>query len=106
MSINTLGEQYARTSQRVAISTATTTVVSATGTKGLATLRVLGGTLGAVTIYDNGAGSGTVIVPTVTPVSGAILLENVPFNTGLTVVTASAMVIVGTISTTSSSSTA
>ncbi len=98
MAINSLGEQFARTATRVAISTATTTVIGATGTRGLATLRVVGGTMGNVTIYDNGAASGTVIMPTAQPVSGAVLLENVPFDTGLTVVTAAATVIVGTVS--------
>ena len=105
MGINQLGEQFARTATPVKISTATTTIVSATGTRGIATLRVLGGTMGNVTIYDNGAASGTTIVPTVTPVSGAVLIENMPFNNGLTVVTAAATVIVGTYSTTSEHST-
>jgi hypothetical protein len=105
MAINQLGEQYASKATRVAINTATTTVVSATGTRGVATLRVVGGTLGAVTVYNNGAASGTVIIPTVTPLSGAVLMENVPFDNGLTVVTASAMVVVGTVSVASNNST-
>jgi hypothetical protein len=106
MAINSLGSQYNRKATRIAISTATTTVVSATGTRGLVTLRVAGGTLGNVTVYDNGAASGTVILPTATPVSGALLLENVPFDTGLTVVTAAATVLTGLVSTVKDHSTA
>lgn len=106
MSINQLGGQYNRKATPVAISTATTTVVSATGTRGLITLRVAGGTLGNVTVYDNGAASGTVLLPTVTPLSGVLLLENVPFNTGLTVVTAAATVITGLVTTVPAHSTA
>ena len=106
MGINQLGEQYASTASRIAISTATTTVVSATGTRGLATVRIAGGTLGNITVYNNGEASGEVILPTCTPLSGAVLLENVPFNNGLTIVTASAMVVVGTYSVVSDKSTA
>lgn len=105
MAINSLGNQFARTANRVAISTATTTVVAAAGKRGLATLRVVGGTMGNVTIYESGSASGTVIMPTATPVSGAVLLEDVPFNDGLTIVTAAATVILGTVSLVSDHST-
>lgn len=84
-----------RVEQRFAyasISTATTTVVK-NGAGFLHKLFVPGGTLGAVTVYDNTASSGTVIVPTVTPVAGGVLIEDVEFATGLTIVTAAATVI-------------
>lgn len=76
-----------------AINTAATTTVK-NGPGYVGTIRVLGGTLGAVTVYDNTAGSGTVLVPTVTPIQGGVLLEDVVFNVGLTIVTAAATVIV------------
>jgi hypothetical protein len=75
------------------ITSATTTQVKG-GVGFLYNLRVVGGTLGAVTVYDNTAGSGTPIVPTVTPLQGQLLVENVSFNTGLTIVTAAATIIV------------
>ena len=78
----------------IAISTATTTTVKS-GAGYLNCIRVIGGTLGNVTIYDNTAGSGTVLCPTVTPVQNGVLLENITFSTGLTVVTAAATVITG-----------
>ena len=77
-----------------AISTATTTTVKS-GAGFIYKIRVIGGTLGNVTIYDNTAASGTVLLPTVTPVQDGVLLENVSFATGLTIVTAAATIIVG-----------
>lgn len=77
-----------------AISTATTTTVKS-GSGFVYNIRVIGGTLGNVTIYDNTAASGTVLLPTVTPVANGVLLENVSFSTGLTIVTAAATVIIG-----------
>lgn len=77
-----------------AISTATTTTVIS-GSGYVNRIRVVGGTLGNVTIYDNTAASGTVLLPTATPVQDGILLENITFDTGLTIVTAAATVIVG-----------
>lgn len=77
------------------ITTATTTILSATSTSGIAYLYVQGGTLGNVTVYDNGAASGTILVPTVTAFNGQTLLYMVPFYTGLTVVTAAATIITG-----------
>ena len=76
------------------ITTAATTTVK-TGAGFIYNLIVLGGTLGNVTAYDNTAGSGTVIVPTVTPVANGILISNVSFSTGLTIVTAAATIITG-----------
>lgn len=71
------------------ISTATTTTIK-TGAGTIRQIRVIGGTLGNVTAYDNTAGSGTLLVPTVTPAAGQILLEDAAFTTGLTIVTAAA----------------
>jgi phage-related protein len=75
-----------------AVSTATTTTVKS-GAGFINIIRVIGGTLGSVTIYDNTAASGTVLLPTVTPVANGVLLEGVSFGTGLTIVTAAATVI-------------
>jgi hypothetical protein len=77
------------------INSATTTVIKS-GAGYIDEIRVVGGTLGNITIYDNTAASGTVLMPAATPVSGAVLLKNVPFSTGLTIVTAAATVVVGT----------
>ena len=76
------------------ISSATTTTVRS-GSGFIYNIRVIGGTLGAVTVYDNIAASGTVLCPTVTPVQNGILIENCTFGTGLTIVTAAATVITG-----------
>lgn len=76
-----------------AISTATTTIVKSSPGR-IGCIRVVGGTLGNVTVYDNTAGSGTVIIPTLTPNSKEqVLIENAIFNTGLTIVTAAATII-------------
>lgn len=75
------------------ISTATTTTIK-TSAGHINNIRVLGGTMGNVTIYDNTAGSGTVMVPAVTPAAGQVLLEDVDFSTGLTIVTAAATILV------------
>lgn len=79
------------------ITTAATTVVSTqTGiTAGHVFLYVQGGTLGAVTVYDNTAASGTILTPMVTAFAGQWLCFDVPFRTGLTVVTAAATIITG-----------
>jgi hypothetical protein len=58
---------------------------------------LLGGTAGAITAYDNTAGSGTAIWPTTTlsTVSPPVSLEfNCTFSTGLTIVTGTAMIVV------------
>lgn len=78
----------------LAISTATTTVVKS-GPGFLHQIRVIGGTMGAITIYDNTAASGTQIVPTITPTAQGLLLEDVLFTTGLTIVTAAATIMTG-----------
>lgn len=76
------------------ISTATTTTVLS-GSGYVDEIICIGGTLGNVTIYDNTAASGTILLPTVTPVAGGVLLKHVTFSTGLTIVTAAATVIAG-----------
>ena len=76
------------------ITTATTTTVKS-GQGFIYNLLVVGGTLGTVTVYDNTAASGTIIVPAVTPVANGILISNVSFYTGFTIVTAAATIITG-----------
>lgn len=76
----------------VAISTATTTLVKV-GPGHLRVLRAVGGTMGAVTVYDNTAASGTELLPEVTPAQGNVLLEDIAFTNGLTIVTAAATVL-------------
>lgn len=89
--------QVIRVEQRYtpfAVSTATTTVVKS-GAGFIHQIRVLGGTLGTVTVYDNTSASGTIIIPTVTPSGPGLLIEDITFNTGLTIVTGAATIIVG-----------
>jgi hypothetical protein len=80
----------------VSINSAATTLVK-TGPGHINSLRVIGGTLGAVTVYDNTAASGTAIVPTVTPAAAGLLIEDVDFNTGCTILTAAATIITGSV---------
>ena len=75
------------------ISTATTTTVKASAGR-IRKIRAVGGTMGTVTIYDNTAGSGTEIVPVVTPAQGDILVEDYTFTQGLTIVTGAATVLI------------
>lgn len=75
-----------------AINTATTTVVKS-GTGVLHSLSVAAGTLGAITVYDNTAGSGTTIMRTFTPTVAGNFVLDVAFSTGLTIVTAAATVV-------------
>lgn len=79
-----------------AISTATTTTVKS-GAGFVHSIQVVGGTLGAVTVYDNTAASGTVIIPTHTPTASLpnpIIYLDREFGTGLTVVTAAATILI------------
>lgn len=85
---NSGGSRYA------AISTATTTVVSNSPGR-LCRIHVpgTGGTPGNITIYDNAsAGSGQVLYGPTTPSAGQIIDIQAPVQSGITVVTASAMV--------------
>lgn len=80
-----------------AISTATTTVVK-TGAGQLNAVIVTGGTLGAITIYDNTAASGTNIATAFTPTvltggGPGVFVFNVAFSVGLTIVTGAATAI-------------
>lgn len=77
------------------ITTATTTTIKSSSGF-LRTITILGGTAGAITVYDNTAGSGTTICPTFTP--GAVtppvtLVFDCTFATGLTIVTGAATII-------------
>lgn len=78
------------------ILTATTTVV-ATGGGHLNNLIAVGGTMGNVTVYDNTAASGTVLWGPGQPTAGARILEDVDFAIGLTVVTAAASFLSGSV---------
>ena len=80
----------------VNILTATTTVIkSAPGH--VNRLIAVGGTMGNVTIYDNTAASGTVLFGPATPTAGGTIVENIDFSIGLTVVTAAATAISGSV---------
>lgn len=74
------------------ITTATTTTIK-TGPGHINEIRIAGGVLGAITVYNNTSGSGDVIVPTVTPIQGQLLIANVEFSVGLTIVTAAATIV-------------
>ena len=75
----------------VNIATATTTIINATGKGGgLVAIVVNGGTMGAITVYDNGAASGTLVATVAVPVAGWVLPYSCKLTTGLTIVTAAA----------------
>lgn len=73
----------------VYISTATTTTAK-TGAGVFHGIVVQGGTTGTIIIYDNTAGSGTIIASFDTTVALASYFFDVPFSTGLTIVTSAA----------------
>ena len=73
----------------------TTTIKSAPGH--VNRLIAVGGTMGNVTIYDNTAASGTVLFGPATPTAGGTIVENIDFSIGLTVVTAAATAISGSV---------
>ena len=75
------------------ISTATTTTVVSFPCV-IDEIRVVGGTLGNVTVYDNTAASGTNPIPAVTPDKGQVLIgRSVSFAVGCTIVTAAATIV-------------
>lgn len=74
------------------ISTATTTLIK-TGPGNVNSVRVAGGVLGNVAIYDGTDATGTVLLPAVTPVQGQVLLDDIRFSTGLTIVTLTATIL-------------
>lgn len=71
------------------ISTATTTTVKS-GAGFLHSITVNGGTAGTIIIYDNTAGSGTIIASFDSTNALATYTFNVSFGTGLTIVTSAA----------------
>lgn len=73
----------------------TTTIKSAPGH--VNRLIAVGGTMGNVTVYDNTAASGTVLFGPATPTAGGTIVENIDFSIGLTVVTAAATAISGSV---------
>ncbi len=77
-------------------STAQAATVVKSGTGFLHTVTILGGTAGAITVWDNTAGSGTTILPAFTPGNVTVpvtITLDVSFATGLTITTAAATVI-------------
>lgn len=76
------------------IKTAATTVVK-TGAGHLKSITILGGTMGAITVYNNTAASGTEICPEFTPPANTIqtLTFDTDFSLGCTIVTAAATVL-------------
>lgn len=78
----------------VNILTATTTTIKS-GPGHLNHLIAVGGTMGNVTIYDNTAASGTVLFGPATPTAGGVIVADIEFSVGLTVVTAAATAISG-----------
>lgn len=78
----------------VNILTATTTTIKS-GPGHLNHLIAVGGTMGNVTIYDNTAASGTVLFGPATPTAGGVIIADIEFSVGLTVVTAAATAISG-----------
>lgn len=73
----------------------TTTIKSAPGH--VNHLIAVGGTMGNVTIYDNTAASGTVLFGPATPTAGGVIVADIEFSVGLTVVTAAATAISGSV---------
>lgn len=71
------------------ISTATTTTVKS-GTGRLHTITIGETAAGAITVYDNTAGSGTVIAVLKASIAEQTFTFDVKFTTGLTIVTAGA----------------
>ena len=82
--------------EAVNILTATTTTVKS-GPGHLNHLVAVGGTMGNVTIYDNTAASGTVLFGPATPTAGGVIVADIEFSVGLTVVTAAATAISGSV---------
>ncbi len=80
----------------VNILTATTTTIKS-GPGHLNHLIAVGGTMGNVTIYDNTAASGTVLFGPATPTAGGVIIADIEFSVGLTVVTAAATAISGSV---------
>lgn len=83
---------YANGNYVTAISTAATTLVAAFPIY-VEEIRVLGGTLGNVSVYDNTTASGSNPIPAFTPDKGQVLIgKSTIFGVGCTVVTAAATI--------------
>jgi len=85
----------ARAYRNTPIKTATTTTVKS-GAGVLRSITILGGTAGAITVYDNTAGSGTEICPQFTPGNVTVpvtLTFDTVFAVGCTIVTGAATVL-------------
>lgn len=80
------------TQKTAAITTATTTVVASNNGL-LKYVNILGGTLGAITVYDGLTAGGTSILPTFTPTGPMAIPVFAEFATGLTIVTAAATIL-------------
>ncbi len=80
----------------VNILTATTTTIKS-GPGHVNHLIAVGGTMGNVTIYDNTAASGVVLFGPATPTAGGVIVADIEFSVGLTVVTAAATAISGSV---------
>lgn len=97
------GEDVAADAQKVEtrggavniLTATTTTIKSAPGH--VNRLVAVGGTMGNVTIYDNTAASGTVLFGPATPTAGVTIVADIDFSVGLTVVTAAATAISGSV---------
>lgn len=81
----------------IAITANTAATLIKSGAGAIRSLRILAGTA-VITVYDNTAASGTVLLPAITnPAAGMELLRDVKFTTGLTIVVASStgLILVG-----------
>lgn len=95
------GENIAEDVQRIreecsgALITAATTTVVKSAKGRLRSITILGGTMGAIDVYDNTAASGTKLIPTFTPPAAycGTLTFYIPFVVGLTIVTAAATLV-------------
>ena len=80
--------------QYTTITTATTTTITA---RIIHSISIIGGTLGAITGYDNSAASGATPLPTFTPTSTlpapSIILDEVMTSGSFTIVTAAATIL-------------
>jgi len=93
--VNDLQKVETRGSAVNILTATTTTIKSAPGH--VNRLIAVGGTMGNVTVYDNTAASGTVLFGPATPTAGGTIVENIDFSIGLTVVTAAATAISGSV---------
>lgn len=93
--INDVSKTETRGSAVNILTATTTTIKSAPGH--INHLIAVGGTMGNVTIYDNTEASGTVLFGPATPTAGGVIVADIEFAVGLTVVTAAATAISGSV---------